>query len=507
MALAGAHESWWIASTERTSYPPLPAGVDTDVVVLGAGIAGITTAYALAREGRQVVLLDAGRVAEGVTGHTTAKVSVGHNLVYADLVVRFDAKTSEGYALSQSEALQWLCDTVEREAIECELERVPSLVYTEVADERAKVEAEVAAATAAGLPASFVTDVPLPYDVVAAVRLEQQAQFHPRRYLLALVERFVALGGRVYEQTRATDVVSGSPCVVSTDGGAVRAAEVVVATHYPFLDRGLLFTRLAQYRDAVVAFPVPEDAVPPVMAISTGSEPGGTHSVRTAPYEHGQRLLIVTGGQYKTGTTSDVESAYEDIASWARERFDVGEPAYRWSTQDASSVDRMPYIGRLPLSGDHVWVATGFSAWGMTGGTLAAMVLTDLLQGRGSPWAELYDPSRVDPRAAGRKFASENLGVAKELVQGKLRTDVSGPDELTPGEAGIYRRGLGLCAAYRDEDGAVHAVKAACTHLGCTVRFNDAEKSWDCPCHGSRFALDGTVLHGPAVEPLERVET
>src|SRR3954453_22349080 len=208
MALAGEHESWWIASTERTSYPPLPDGVETDVVVLGAGIAGITTAYALAREGRQVVLLDAARVAEGVTGHTTAKVSVGHNLVYADLADRFDAATSEGYALSQSAALEWLCDTVEREQIECELERVPSLVYTEVSDERKQVEAEVDAATAAGLTASLVTDVPLPYDVVAAVRLEEQAQFHPRRYLLALVERIVELGGRVYEQTRAVDVES-----------------------------------------------------------------------------------------------------------------------------------------------------------------------------------------------------------------------------------------------------------------------------------------------------------
>src|SRR4051794_12098285 len=209
MALAGAHESWWIASTERTSYPLLPGDVEADVVVLGAGIAGITTAYALAREGRDVLLLDAGRVAEGVTGHTTAKVTVGHNLVYADLADRFDAATAEGYALSQSEALHWLCETVEREQIDCELERVASLVYTEVAEEREKVEAEVAAGVAAGLPSSFVEDVPLPYDVVAAARLEDQAQFHPRRYLLALVERVVALGGRVFEQTRATGVDIG----------------------------------------------------------------------------------------------------------------------------------------------------------------------------------------------------------------------------------------------------------------------------------------------------------
>ena len=501
--MAGQHESWWIASTDRTAYPPLPEGVEADVVVLGAGIAGVTTAYALAREGRSVVLLDAGRVAEGVTGYTTAKVSVGHNLVYADLADRFDEATSAGYARSQSHALAWLVDTVQREGIECDLERVASVVYTEVADDREKVEAEVEAAVAAGLPASLVTTTGLPYDVVAGARLEDQAQFHPRRYLLALVERFVALGGQVFEQTRAMNVDDGEPCIVLTDRGELRAREVVVATHYPFLDRGLLFARLAQYRDVVVAYPIAADTAPPEIAISTGSEEGGTHSVRTAPYEDGKRLLIVTGGQFKSGTTSDVESAYAEVAAWTEQRFEVGEQAYRWSTQDTSSVDRMPYIGRLPNSGDHVWVATGFSAWGMTGGTVAGLLLTDLLQGRANEWSELYDPSRKDLRASASKLVHENVEVGKELAKGQFRIDLDSPDELEPGQAGIYRRGVRLGAAYRDDAGTVHAVSARCTHLGCTVRFNDAEKSWDCPCHGSRFGLDGRVLHGPAVEPLD----
>ena len=501
------HESWWVASAEGAPRPPMDDVVETDVVVLGAGIAGITTAYALARDGREVVLIDAGRVASGVTGYTSAKVTVGHNLVYADLEQRFDADVSRTYAQSQTAALEWLCATAETEGIDCELERLPMLVYTEVADERSKVEDEVRAAVAAGLPASLVTETGLPYDVVAAIRLEDQAQFHPRKYLLGLVDRFVALGGRVFEQTRALDVDGGEPCVVRTDAGEIRAREVVVATHYPFLDRGLLFARLAQYRDAVVAYPIPESADLPEMAISTGSEEGGTHSVRTSPYRDGQRLLIVTGGQYKSGMERDVESMYEDVAAWTEQRFDVGEQAYRWSTQDASSVDRLPYIGRLPNSGDHVWVATGFSAWGMTGGTMAGMLLADLVQGRENPWAEVYDPSRKDLRASASKLVKENVEVAKELVKGQFRTEIDSPDDLAPGEAGIYRSGIGLGAAYRDESGTVHCVSARCTHLGCTVRFNDAEKSWDCPCHGSRFGIDGRVLHGPAVEPLKDVST
>jgi len=506
-AVPDANVSWWISSTSANSYPSLPAeGVEADVAVLGAGIAGLTTAYALAREGRSVVVVEAGRIAEGVSGYTTAKVTVGHSLIYADLTDRFDAATARGYAQSQHEALAWLCDTVEREGLDCDLERVPKLVYTEVVEERDTIEGEVEAAVAAELPASLVTTSDLPYPIVAGVRYDDQAQFHPRRYLLGLAERFVALGGRIFEQNRALDVDSGQPCVVHTEQGEVRAAEVVVATHYPFLDRGLLFARLAAYRDVVVAFDIAADADPGVMAISDGTEQGGTHSVRTAPYSGGRRLLIVTGGQFKTGQSSTVEDEYATLTAWAQDRFGVGEPVHRWSTQDASSVDRMPYIGRLPLSGDHVWVATGFSAWGMTGGTMAGLLLTDLLQGRENEWGALYDPSRKDVRASAAKLVQENLNVAKELISGQLRADVDGADDLAPGHAGIYRGPDGRTAAYRDTAGALHAVSARCTHLGCTVRFNDAEKSWDCPCHGSRFGVDGSVLAGPAVVPLEEVQ-
>ncbi len=500
--------SWWMSSTEDTSYPELPAGgIGADVLVLGGGIAGLTTAYALAREGRRnLVLLEAGRIVAGVTGYTTAKVTVAHNLVYADLTERFDEETAKAYATSQSGALQWVRSTVASEGIECELEERSSLVYTEVADERDRLVAEVEAARRSGLDAELVTDSELPYDIVAGVRLGGQAQFHPRKYLLALAERFVALGGRIYEQTAALDVEPGEPCVVKTERGDVRANEVVVATHYPFLDRGLLFARLAPYRDVVVAVAVPETRAPEVMAISTGSEDGGTHSVRTAAYRQGERLLIVTGGQYKTGTTSSVEAQYEQLQDWVRERFGESEVLRRWSTQDTSSVDRLPYIGRLPLSGDHVWVATGFSAWGMTGGTLAGTLLAELLQGRQSAWAELYDPSRTDLRPSAAKLVKENIEVAKELAKGFLRPGLGSPEGLARGESGLFYGKQGRTAAHRDDDGALHAVSARCTHLGCSVRFNDAERSWDCPCHGSRFALDGTVLQGPAVEPLERRE-
>jgi len=495
--------SWWVTSTPATDFPALRGDTRTQVAVLGGGIAGLSTALLLARAGKQVTLVEADRVAAGVSGYTTAKVTVQHNLVYADLTSRHGADAARLYAESQVHALDWLRHTAG--GFDCELEEVPSLVWTESLDDVETVNEEVEAARKAGLPMEHAPTSGLPWDIRAGALLPGQAQFHPRKYLLALTDALVEAGGTVVEQTRALDVsTEGDGHVVHTEHGDLRCEDVVVTTHYPFLDRGLLFARLAAYRDVVVAAEIAADRDPGVMAISTGSEEGGTHSVRTAPYKDGARLLIVTGGQYKTGKDVSVEDRYDGLAAWTRERFPGVEPVHRWSTQDTSSADRLPYIGLLPLSGEHVWVATGFSAWGMTNGTLAGLVLADLVLGRTNPYAELYAPGRVTVRASAAKAVKETADLARELVGGMLRPDLTGMDELLPGEAGVFLRKEGRTAAYRDDDGTLHAVSARCTHLGCTVRWNDAERSWDCPCHGSRFGVGGDVLHGPAVHPLER---
>jgi glycine/D-amino acid oxidase-like deaminating enzyme/nitrite reductase/ring-hydroxylating ferredoxin subunit len=501
--MPGTHESWWIASTPETAFPPADPS-RTGVAVLGGGIAGLTTAYLLAREGRAVTVVEADRIAAGVSGYTTAKVSIQHNLVYADIADRHGEEAAKLYAESQSAALSWLRETVQSQSIDCELEERTSLVYTETDDDVDQVSAEVDAARAAGLDMRLVEESTLPWSIRAGAELGGQLQFHPRKYLLALAEGIVAAGGRIVEQTRALDVRDDDdgPTVV-TDRGELSCEDVVVATHYPFLDRGLLFARLAPYRDVVVAVAIDEDRDPGIVAISTGSEDGGTHSVRTAPYQNGQRLLIVTGGQYKAGTREDIETVYDELAAWTLDRFPGSEVAFRWSTQDTSSVDRLPMIGLLPHGGDHVWVATGFSAWGMSSGTLSGLILCDLVQGRRNPYAELYDPRRSTPRASASKLVKENVGVARELVGGMFRPDLTGMEELGAGEAGVFLTRHGRTAAYRDDNGALHAVSARCTHLGCTVRWNDAERSWDCPCHGSRFDHTGKVLHGPAVDPLE----
>jgi glycine/D-amino acid oxidase-like deaminating enzyme/nitrite reductase/ring-hydroxylating ferredoxin subunit len=499
--LPGAPVSYWIASTPTTDYDPAPAELDVDVAVLGGGIAGLSTAAAVQATGRSVAVVEAARIVEGVTGSTTAKVTSSHGLLYGYLTEAFGAERARLYAQSQQAALAHIVETVERDGVDCDLVRTPSYLYAE--DELEPLEREAEAAARLGLPVELVKDVPLPYAVAGAVRYADQARFHPRRYLLHLAERLVANGGRILERTRALDVDEGDPCVVTTDRGVVRARDVVVATHVPFLDRGMFFARQFPMRDYVVAARI--DAPLDGMFLST-EQP--THSVRVT--EDGAATLLIVGGEgHPTGRADDTVDRYRRLEAWTAERFGTSDFTHRWSTQDYTSADRVPFVGRFHPGAKRLWVATAFGAWGMTNGTMSGRLLADLIAGRPNPLADLYDPGRVGPVAPKAKsFVKENAAVAKELVAGYLSPgDVASVDDLGPGAAAVVRTGLSKTAAYRDEDGVLHAVSARCTHLGCIVGWNAAERSWDCPCHGSRFGVDGEVLQGPAVEPLGRRPT
>jgi glycine/D-amino acid oxidase-like deaminating enzyme/nitrite reductase/ring-hydroxylating ferredoxin subunit len=498
--LPGAPVSYWIASTPTTDYDPAPAELDVDVAVLGGGIAGLSAAAAVQARGRSVAVVEAARIVEGVTGYTTAKVTSSHGLLYTYLIDAFGEERARLYAQSQQAALEHIAAAAERDGVDCDLVRTPSYVYSE--DDLEPLEREAAAAARLGLPVELVKDVPLPYAVAGAVRYANQARFHPRRYLLHLAETIVRNGGRVLERTRAHDVDEGDPCVVTTDRGVIRARDVVVATHIPFLDRGMFFAREFPMRDYVVAARIDGDSAPDGMFLST-EQP--THSVRVT--EDGDATLLIVGGEgHTTGRADDTQGRYRRLEAWTAERFGAKDFTHRWSTQDYTSTDRVPFVGRFHPGSRRLWVATAFGAWGMTNGTMSGTLLADLITGEPNPLTDLYDPGRVGPVAQKAKsFVKENAAVAKELVTGYLSPgDVASVDDLGPGEAAVVRTGLSKTAAYRDDDGVLHAVSARCTHLGCIVGWNAAERSWDCPCHGSRFGVDGDVLQGPAVEPLGR---
>jgi nitrite reductase/ring-hydroxylating ferredoxin subunit len=365
------------------------------------------------------------------------------------------------------------------------------------------MQAEAVAALAAGLPASLVTETGLPFPVAAAVRVADQAQFHPRAFLLALARDITDHGGRIVERTRVTDVGDGTPCRLSTASGAtVTARTVVVATHYPIVDRLGLFTRLVPQRELVVAAPIAQAADPQGMFLTTEEN---TRSVRTAPTPDGQRLLIVTGEHFRPGSAGVVER-WDRLADWTAKHFDVDEITYHWAAQDNRTPDRVPFVGPLHRGSTTAFVATGFNAWGMSNGVMAGRLIAAQICGESLPWAGIFDPNRMHPMVEAGEILKAGLGVASHYVGDRLRSaDVDSVDEVAPGAAAIVRNSGQRCAVYRDADGTLHAVSATCTHLGCTVAFNDAEHTWDCPCHGSRFDPDGAVLHGPATTPLKPV--
>jgi Rieske Fe-S protein len=349
------------------------------------------------------------------------------------------------------------------------------------------------------LPASYTEQTDLPWPVKAAVRMDDQAQFHPRRYCLALARLIDADGSRVFEQTRAVDVEDGSPCVVKTDRHDVRAAYVVLATHLPFLDRGAFFAKCHPEREYVLAVAL-EQPVPKGMYISV-EQP--TRSIRQHPFDGGE-LLILSGDSHKTGQDDDTERHYAALEHFAHERFAVRSIQYRWSTQDHMTVDQVPYIGRLRRGSRRLYVATGFNKWGMTTGTIAGMVIRDQILGRENPWLELFDPNRIKPLASAAQFVKQNVNVARHFFADRItqRSAVS-LDDLGPGEGVVTSAGVKQIAVSRDSRGTLHAVSARCTHLGCIVHWNPAEGTWDCPCHGSRFSIDGKVIEGPAVADLK----
>jgi glycine/D-amino acid oxidase-like deaminating enzyme/nitrite reductase/ring-hydroxylating ferredoxin subunit len=489
-------------STRSTSYPALSGDVEVDVAVVGGGIAGLCTAWELAGTGRSVAVFEADRIAAGVTGYTTAKLSAQHTLIYAHLRSSFDAETARLYAQSQTAAIEYVAAIVEQLGVPCDLERLPAYTYVTAPDQVEQIEDEARAAAEAGLAASVVTDTGLPFPVAAAIRVENQAQFHPRRYLLALADDLLRRGGRIYERTRVTDLDEGKPCRLETETGAiVSAREVVVATHYPVFDRAMLFSRLAPRRELVVAAVIAADADPGGMYIT---QEHNTRSVRTAPYRDGRRLLVVTGETFKPGTPG-VADRFDRLAEWTQDHFKVEALAYQWAAQDNDTTDRLPYVGRFHPGAEHVWVATGFGGWGMSNGVMAGRLLAALVGGRELPWARIYDPRRVHPVVEAGSFLRANVSVARHFVGDRIRlpSHVDSPAELAPGTGAVMRIGGERCAVYRDESGLVNAVSATCTHLGCLVAFNDAERTWDCPCHGSRFATDGAVLQGPATDALE----
>lgn len=496
---SGKQVSFWIDSTPTTAYPTFSNGISVDVAIIGAGIVGLTAANRLKKAGKTVAVIESGHVAAGVSGHTTAKVTSLHQLVYADLIEQLGASKARLYGESNQAAIEHVATLVEMEQIDCDFSRQSAYTFAEPDSEIDQIKAEVDAALKLGLPASFVQETSLPFAIAGAVKFDNQAQFHVRKYLLHLAQTIPGDGSHLLEHTRVLKVEE-DPCQVITEQGVIHARDVIVATNLPILDQGLFFAKTHPKRSYIVGAKIDPAKAAEGMFIGSGK---GAHSIRTTPHDGG--LLLLVGGEgHKVGTVTDTESCYQKLETYVRDRFGIDTLAYRWSTQDMVSFDRLPYIGNLTAFSKHIYVATGFSLWGMSKGTMSGLLLSDLILGKENPYAELYDATRATPFLK-PDLIKNGMDVAARWVGDRFKNlQSSALAEVSKGEGKLLTIDGDKIAAYRDEQGTVHAVSAVCPHLACIVSWNNAETSWDCACHGSRFSCDGKVLHGPSVKDLEQ---
>lgn len=498
--LTGKPVSFWIDSTPDTNFTEFRDNVVVDVAIVGGGIAGITAAILLKRAGKTVAVVEANHLAKGVSGHTTAKVTSLHRTIYADLIKKIGLEKARIYGDSNQAAVEFVANMVAQEQIDCDFSRERAYTFARYPDDLAEIEAEVDAAIKLGLPATFVSETSLPFPIAGAIQFENQAKFHARKYLLHLANQIPGNGSYIFEDTRVKTVEEGKPCQVITNKGTVNATDVIVTTNLPILDQGLFFAKTYPKRSYIVGAHIDSAKAPEGVHIGIGND---SHSIRTTPTPDGL-LLLIGGAGHKTGAVVNTEQNYLELENYGLSNFGIESFDYRWSSQDMVSFDRVPYIGKLTPVNQHIYVATGFSLWGMTNGTMSGMLLSDMILGKENPWAELYDATRATPFISGTSI-KENADVAKHWIADRFKgLQDSSLSEVSNGEGKILSIDGEKVGAYRDESGTVHAVSAVCPHLGCIVEWNSAEKSWDCPCHGARFNCEGEVLRAPAVKNLDQ---
>ena len=504
---SGRTASLWTRTTEVPSFvEELPASTTADVCVIGAGIAGLTTAYLLGRTGRHVIVIDDGPIGGGETARTTAHLSDALDDGYHQLEALHGAEGARLAAESHTAAIDWIEQITLEESIACDFERVDGYLVLAPGDDPARLEREREAAQRAGLggvirmgqaPSSSAFS----FGDAPCLRFPRQAQLEPLRYLSALARAIVRDGGRIHSHALAEHIEGGTlPKVIVRGGHTIHAASLVVATNSPISSRIRIHSKQAPYRSYVVALAVPRGSVPEALYWDTVDP---YHYVRVAGDGD---VLLVGGEDHKTGQEDDAEARWSRLEAWARARCPLaGEVITRWSGQVMEPIDGLAYIGKSRHDEKHVYIATGDSGHGLTHGTIAGLLISDLIDGRDNPWASLYDPSRLSLRALAR-YARENLNTVAQYTDWLHGDGVASLEDIPFGGGAVIRRGLKRIAVYKDHAGECFAVSAACPHLGGVVRWNSAEETWDCPCHGSRFDAYGKVVNGPALDDLAPVE-
>lgn len=498
--------SLWLDRRAREPAAPLGRDLEVDVAVVGAGIVGVSTAWELARAGREVALLEGLSVGAGTTGSSTAKVSVLQGTAYSAIAHHHDQATACEYAQTQQMAVEHLVSVIRRVGADCELQRRATWLYAGDDDAARRLDREHEVLASCGLPLVRGADPGLPFEVADTLRLDNQVLIDPVAYLDALVADLVVQGGQLFENTAVVDLEPGDPNVLSTrEGRAVRARHVVVATQFPPFQQGLLFARLRPRREHVLALSVPGTTMRDMYV-----------GVDTPTLRPAGDLWLLSGAPFEPGSPEAAERL-EELLTWSGKALPGSEVVRSWAAQDYTTPDGLPFIGALGSRG-HVWGATGFGGWGIANGVLSGVLLRDLIADADDDraptpsWRDLFTTRRASVLAETRQVSTQGLAFVDHAIGDRVRavgSTVVGhgdPRTLGPGEAGRMQVRATTVAAYRDPDGVLHAVSASCPHMGCLVDFDDTSTQWHCPCHGSRFSVTGEVLQGPAVSGLRRVD-
>jgi len=490
--------SYWNLTGDKTHYPRLDKSISTDILIIGGGITGVTCAYCLAEKGLKPVLVEAGILCGGTTGNTTGKVTVQHGVIYDKTEKKYGPDAARGFAESQSSALDFVNNAVEKHSINCQLTKNTAYIFAGNPDEWDTLNLEYEAAKRAGIDAELIKHADFPHNNNGLLAYKDQYVFHPVRYVQGLAKAATELGAVIFCDTKAVKLENGDIKTVFCENDiAIKANHVVMATQYPFYDGpNLFFMRLYPKRDYGIAVRAKRDW-PEGSYINVGDP---ARSIRTH-VEKDQRILIVVGDSHDTGRGfGDMSIHYENLIRFADQTAGAEEVIARWSAQDYDTPDELPYIGRIS-DRSNIYIASGFRKWGLSNGTLSGMLISDLIAAGSCRFERLYSATRSDIASSFTKAFTGAVNPVLELIKSKLEgtQDIEG---LRPGEGRVINFNGEKAGIYLGEHDEVTILDITCTHMGTELHFNTAEKTWDCPAHGGRYNTDGKLLEGPPKDSL-----